>query len=169
LAHTNKRAGNDGKLIPTGVSDLVDDPDCAYTIDVVDTDQAAQTKTIVFENIKRRGNVVNTAAYRYSIEDGLNYEQLLASVQPVDQAQLMQVNQSEKIRSEEEIINAITACIKEGINTKMLIRDTVNERTGASKRKVLKILDKYTGQVPDRHHWFYTTQKHGRKVYQLLS
>jgi hypothetical protein len=51
----------------------------------------------------------------------------------------------------------------------MRLRDAVNERSGVSKRKVLNILDKYTGQVPDQHKWFYTTQKHGRKVYQLLT
>jgi hypothetical protein len=169
LAHTNKRAGNDGKPIPTGVSDLVDDVDCSYTIDVVDTDQATQTKTIVFENIKRRGNVVNTAAYRYSIEDGLNYEQLLATVEKVDQTQLVQIKKAEANKSDAEIIDAITNCIGEGINARMRLRDEVNERAGISKRKVLNIIDTYTGKDPDQHHWFYTTQKHGRKVYQLLT
>jgi hypothetical protein len=123
----------------------------------------------VFENIKRRGNVVNTAAYRYSIEDGLNYEQLLATVEKVDQTQLVQIKKAEANKSDAEIIDAITNCIGEGINARMRLRDEVNERAGISKRKVLNIIDTYTGKDPDQHHWFYTTQKHGRKVYQLLT
>ncbi|MDD5176314.1 MAG: hypothetical protein PHQ05_07845 [Sterolibacterium sp.] len=31
LAHTNKNLGCDGKLIYGGVSDIVNDVDCAYT------------------------------------------------------------------------------------------------------------------------------------------
>ncbi|MBT3203227.1 MAG: hypothetical protein HOM14_06720 [Gammaproteobacteria bacterium] len=169
LAHTNKKSGSDGKPIPAGVSDLVDDVDCAYTIDVVEIDQATQAKTIVFENIKRRGNVVNSAAYSYSVEDGLSYEQLLASVQLVDQSQLEQAEQAESIKTVAEIIDAIMTSIVEGVTTKMAIRDSASERTSVSKRRVLEVIETYTGSDTDHHRWNYSVQNHGRHVYHLLN
>ena len=169
LAHVNKNRGSDGKPIYAGTTDIIDDADCAYVLDVINVDHDTNTKTVEFENKKNRGNVVNSVAYSYSIEDGIDYDQLLASVEKVDQSQLVQVKKAEANQSDAEIIDAITGCIREGINARMRLRDEVNERAGVSKRKVLNILDKYTGQFPDQHKWFYTTQKHGRKVYQLLT
>jgi hypothetical protein len=169
LAHVNKHRGSDGKPVYAGTSDVIDDVDSAYVLDVITTDHDTNTKTVEFENRKRRGNVVNTVAYRYSIEDGISYEQLLASVKCVDTAQLSQTKHTMETQSDAAVIEVIKTCISEGIVLKMHIRDVVNERAGISKRKVLNIIDKYTGQAPDQHKWFYTTQKHGRKVYQLLT
>ena len=42
LAHVNKHRGNDGKVIYSGTTDLVDDGDCAFTIDVIN--HASDTK-----------------------------------------------------------------------------------------------------------------------------
>ena len=72
-------------------------------------------------------------------------------------------------QSDAAVIEAIEACIVEGIVLKMQLKKEANKRSGVSMEKVLNILEKYTGTEPERHRWFYTTQKHGRKVYQLLS
>ena len=98
-----------------------------------------------------------------------DYDQLLASVERVFQSQLTQARKVEAHKSDAEIIDAITDCIKESINARMRLRDEVNKRTGISKRKVLAILDKYTGKIPDQHRWFYTVKEHGKHVFQLLT
>jgi hypothetical protein len=169
LAHVNKHRGSDGKPVYAGTSDVIDDVDCAYVLDVITTDHDTNTKTVEFENRKRRGNVVNTVAYHYSIEDGISYEQLLASVKCVDTAQLSQTKHTMETQSDTPVIEVIKTCISEDIVLKMQLKKEANKRSGVSMEKVLKILEKYTGTDPERHRWFYTTQKHGRKVYQLLT
>jgi hypothetical protein len=57
LAHVNKNPGADGKSVYTGTTDMMDDADCAYVLDVVSTDDKTHTKIVEFENRKRRGNV----------------------------------------------------------------------------------------------------------------
>ena len=169
LAHVNKNPGQDGQPVHAGTSDLIDDADCAYIMDILSEDLDTQTRIVQLVNRKRRGNVVNSVAYQYSTEENLSYEELLASVKRVDETDILLVKQAEENKPEAEVVNHVRECIKEGINARMRLRDVVNERAGISKRKVLNILDKYTGQIPDQHKWFYTTQKHGRKVYQLLT
>lgn len=169
LAHVNKNPGQDGQPIHAGTSDLIDDADCAYIMDIISEDLDAQTRTVELVNRKRRGNVANSVTYQYSIEENLSYEELLASVKRVDETDILLIKQAEENKPEAEVVNHVMECIKAGINARMRLRDVVNERAGVSKRRVLNILDKYTGKDPDLHRWFYTTQKHGRKVYQLLS
>ena len=48
LAHTNKHRDDEGKVVFSGTSDIVDDVDCAYTIDVSENGNQ-ETKTIIFE------------------------------------------------------------------------------------------------------------------------
>ncbi|MEI6746846.1 MAG: hypothetical protein WCL34_12860, partial [Methylococcaceae bacterium] len=56
LAHANKNRGMDGKIVAGGTSDVGDDADCVYLLDEVS--KTATTKTVLFENVKRRGNNV---------------------------------------------------------------------------------------------------------------
>ena len=74
LAHVNKNPGADGKSVYSGTTDIIDDADCAYVLDVVSVDDKKHTKIVEFDNRKRRGNVVNRVSYSFSIEDGLSYQ-----------------------------------------------------------------------------------------------
>jgi hypothetical protein len=168
LAHVNKNLGADGKPVHSGTSDLIDDSDCAFVVSIAQENPNTQIRTIELENKKRRGSVARTVAFEYSIEDGLTYDQLLASVKPVDAAELGAIKQAENGKPEVETIQAISDCISDGTNLKMQIRDEVNSQTKVSKRKVLTILEEYTGDDPELHHWNFETREHGRKVYFLL-
>ena len=57
LAHTNKHRNSDGKPVYAGTKDIIDDADCAYLMYEINLDVDARTKTVLFENIKARGNV----------------------------------------------------------------------------------------------------------------
>ncbi|MEN8108474.1 MAG: PriCT-2 domain-containing protein [Pseudomonadota bacterium] len=168
LAHVNKNPGIDGKSIYAGTTDIIDDADCAYVLDAVSVDDKTHTKIVEFENRKRRGNVVNRVSYSFSIEDGLSYHELLASVSPVNESELVAVKQVEVIKSDTDIIDATIACINEGVNTKMRLRDAVSDRIGCSKRAAIKVIEKYTGADPTAHRWTFAVAERGKKVFSLL-
>jgi hypothetical protein len=168
LAHTNKNPGRDGKPVYAGTSDIIDDFDCAYTLAPVTSQAGSGEKVVEFENKKRRGNVVPSAGYSYSIEHGMPYVEILLSVQPVDATQLVPLKQAEQIRSDAEVITSVIACIGEGVNTKMKLAEAVAKRAGVSKRAALQIIEKYTGDDPAQHQWAYSLQERGAKVYALL-
>lgn len=168
LAHVNKNPGRDGKSVYSGTTDIIDDADCAYVLDVVSTDDKTKIKVVEFENKKRRGNVVNRISYSFSIEDGLSYQELLASVCLVDEPELVAVKQAAAIKSDADIINAVIAGIKDGITTKMRLRDAVSDRIGCSKRAAIKVIEKYAGTDPLTHKWTYAVGERGAQVFRLL-
>jgi hypothetical protein len=168
LAHTNKKTGQDGKPVYGGTSDIIDDFDCAYTLAPIAPQAGSGEKVVEFENKKRRGNVVPSAAYSYSTTYGAQYTDILLSVQPVDEMQLVPLKQAEQLASDAEVMNAVIASIGKGVNTKMKLADAVAKRAGISKRSALQIIEKYTGDDPAQHQWTYSVRERGAKVYALL-
>ncbi len=167
LAHTNKKPGLDGKPVYSGTTDIIDDSDCAYTLAHVSTDNSG-TKVVEFDNIKRRGNVVQTAGYSYSIGNYDSYNELLLTVKQVDPLQLEPMKQSEQFKSDAEVIEAVIACIQEGINTKMMLAEAAAAKAGVSKRSTLLLIEKYTGNDPVKHKWVYTIGDRGAKMFAVL-
>lgn len=168
LAHTNKYSDSEGKPIYAGTSDMIEDFDCAYLMYEVAIDADTATKTIQFENIKSRGSVARQANYRYSIAEGLSYREILESIEPVDATELPSLRQAAEFKSNARVIDAITACISDGINSKMLLAENAAERSGISKRAALKIIEKYTGSDATVHRWNYDLHERGAKKYRLL-
>ena len=169
LAHVNKHTNSNGKPVPAGTSDVLDDCDNAYTMQTVSTNEASQMAIVEFVNIKRRGDVPSRVGFMFSIDPIISYEERLASVERVDNAKLEKIKLADKLRSDDEIITVAINCIEEGINTKMRLRDAISERTGISKRKAVQLIEKYEGTDTDKHKWSFTMHEHGRKVYSLLT
>lgn len=166
LAHTNKHPGRDGKPVYAGVSDILNDIDCAFTIAPVSVENGI--KVVEFTNIKSRGSVVQTAAYNYCIGGGIPYNELLLSVKTVDQTVLEPIKQAEAIKSDSEVIAAVLTCISEGINTKMKMADAVAKRAGISKRSALQLIEKYTGNDPAVHRWDFKVMARGANMFVAL-
>ena len=169
LAHTNKNLGANGKPVHGGTSDMRDDPDCVWVISTLPAQTGVAEKVIVCENLKRRGNVPDTYAIKYSTEPGISYHALLSSVQVVDDVELKPLKQAAAIQSDGELIATVAACIQGGINMKMRLRDAVVQRGGVSKRVALQIIEKYSGTDPSLHRWTYTVQERGAKVFVMLA
>jgi hypothetical protein len=170
LAHTNKNADIDGNPIHAGTSDIREDFDCAYIMKII---EGEMDKTVVeFKNIKKRGNVTLSTAYSYSQEQGIPYEDLLWSVEKVDDDQIEPLKQKAEQISDSEITDVIEALINEGINTKMELAKAAAEKTKVSRRYVIQIIDKYTftGDMdrPRTALWEYEVRGHGAKVYETL-
>lgn len=169
LSHANKNPGPDGKIKYTGTTDIVDDFDCAYTLQTISAQTDPSLKVVEFTNIKRRGDVALNAAYSYALDRGLSYNELLSSVQEIDPDELKPIKQAAELRSDATVIEAIEACICEGVNSKMKIVDAAANRAGVATRQALKVLEKYTGNDPSMHRWQFAVRERGAKVFELLA
>jgi hypothetical protein len=169
LSHANKNPGANGKVKYTGTTDIVDDFDCAYTLETVPEQADTNLKVVEFSNIKRRGDVALTAAYSYGIERGLSYDELLMSVQEVNPDQLQPLKQAAELQSDAPVIAAVKACIAAGVNTKMLMIDAASKSADVSNRTVLKIIEKYTGDDVKLHRWKFVVRARGAQVFELLT
>jgi len=170
LAHVNKNPGQDGKPIHAGTTDIVEDSDCVYMLTTVseDSDESNQ-KVVEFTNRKNRGNVTLSAAYSYSLERDISYNELLLSVEKVDGKNLETVIQDAEMASDAKVISAIENCITEGINTKMKLTATVADRVDISRKNAINIIEKYTGSDPAIHRWSFEVRYRGAKVYEMLN
>jgi archaellum biogenesis ATPase FlaH len=150
LAHTNKRRDADGKVIAGGTSDVIDDADCAYTLDEIETGSGSDTKTVLFENIKARGNVSRQSAYRYSTYSNHDYRAIFDSVQQLDPKVTAEAardrDKTEQRQVDEPAIAAITKAIKSGNAKRTELLKQAAAQSGISKQKISKVLDKYTGK-----------------------
>jgi hypothetical protein len=168
LAHVNKNPGPDGKPIYAGTTDLVEQVDAAYILSEIGVDPATRTRTVLFENFKSRGDIARRAAYRYSIAEGLSYRELLESVVEVGETQAAEVQRAAQARDDAAIVDVIAGCITEGVVSKMEIIAAASQRSGAPRRAVRTVLERYTGTDPAAHRWTYSVLARGEKRYALL-
>jgi hypothetical protein len=176
LAHTNKNRDNDGKVVFSGTSDIVDDVDCAYTIDVSEGSDGIY-KTVVFENIKSRGDVEQEIAYEYSnkvtIADG-GYLALLDSVTRVSEQQAQQAKFQVKIQElldkNSNIIEAIRETLEGGEMPKTELIETAHQLSGSSKERVTKTLNAHAGKDWAKgHRWVKRKGEKHSYFYRLIT
>jgi hypothetical protein len=171
LAHTNKRRDEDKKVIFGGTSDIVDDVDCAYTLDQIEVN--GTTKKVLFENIKSRGDVAREAVYSYSIEEGQTYDDLLQSVRVQNNEDMAEARKQRdidiKLEQNMDAINAITEALKQGITLKTELIEASHKESFMSKRKLTKVLEEHTGDnYLAGHRWTFEKGDKNTKSYHLL-
>lgn len=171
LAHTNKNRNDEGKVVFSGTSDIVDDVDCAYTLDV--TGCSGSVKTVLFENIKSRGDVDKEAVYTYQ-EKASDYMELLNSVQAVaddviESAKAMRATDA-KLEKNQEAIEAILEAIEAGHTLKTELINEAAKASGISAGKIRKALKDHTGEDYSKgHRWKEVRGEKSAKVYKALS
>lgn len=171
LGHVNKHKGLDGKSVYGGTSDIVDDADCCYMIEEVQT--TSKHKTIRFENRKARGDVHKTATFRYTNERVSDYQELLDSVQTISEAEAEAMAQidamNRRIESNSEVIGAATAAIADGVVHKTELVKVLMKTTTASKNQILAVLTQHTGTNYSRgHRWICTQGPKNAHIYSLI-
>jgi hypothetical protein len=170
LAHVNKHNDADGNVIYAGTTDIVDDADCCYTLQIIE--ETAADKVIEFTNFKDRGDVAKKALFTYSNVEGIKYGDLLESVIELDDQESVRIAArnatSAKIEKNQLIIDEIKNAINDGIVNKTELVNEVRNATGESKKRVLTVLSDHQGpKVSHGQFWTVdTTYKH-RHVYQL--
>lgn len=172
LAHVNKHRGEDGKLIYSGTSDLVDDCDCAYTLDVITTDTLGCKRSVKFENFKSRGDVQLEIVYEYDPSPGLTYQQRVDSVRLATDQERHDMEKKKRLTEQHdrnsEAIDAIRDAIRSGVNKKTELIKAAMEASGLSKRKITKALQDHEGtNLIDYQYWTVNREDKNAHVYQL--
>lgn len=171
LAHVNKHRDAEGNVVAAGTSDLIDDADCAYTVDV-QSEREGQYLAI-FENKKSRGDVDLTVAYRYTRFPGQDYEDLVDSVELVDQATLDSAKQAKvveaRLDANREAIEAITQVINAGFTTKTTIIKQVVDQSALGRDTVRRVLNQHTGaNIVEGHRWECVVGDKNTHTYRML-
>jgi AAA domain len=167
LAHTNKRDGPDGRPIYAGTSDILDDFDCGYMISEVRQSSGSAVRVVQFENLKRRGNVVGTIAYRYNLASDITYRDLLASVSETCPDIVEALQRGAEIEEEQPIIDAIKESIGAGGHGKMEIVGSVSKKFNLPRQAVANVLEKHAGDEADKHLWYFRRGERGLHRYVL--
>jgi len=168
LAHTAKNANPDGKLRYAGTTDILEDFDAAYLLSPVEGAGAPGERVVEFRALKRRGDNAELAAYSYSLEAGISYEELLLSVQPVDSDRVDDFKRVISERGDAPVIDAITSLISEGVNQKMVLAKAAAKRAAVSERAAIRVLETWSGTDATQAKWSFVVRARGAKVYELL-
>jgi len=172
LAHVNKYADDEGKPIYSGTTDLVDDADCAYTLDVVTDDKLSGERTVKFENFKSRGDVALEEVYQYDFSEGKTYYDRLESVRAVTdderEAAEKQKRLDEKLDRNREAVEAIKDCLRQGINKKTELIKGAHDSSGVSRSKIRKALNDHSGKaIAAYQYWHLNVEDKNAHVYKL--
>ena len=157
-AHVNKAKNDDGNSIHAGTTDIIDDGDCAYILDVIEDD--GDTKTVKFRNIKDRGDVAQVVNYQYKSKGNnptMPYLELFYSVQEVSASTAIEAGKraaaANLIADNQDHIIAVSSSISLGSTGKTDLIATLMER-GLSRKAANKVLDDHTGTNKlDGHRW----------------
>jgi len=176
MAHTNKHTDSDGKGIYGGTSDIVDDSDCMYIIDKIsdEGDEVSRIHTVEFTNNKARGDVATSAIFTYVRRTGETYDALLKSVKRIESADAdmvkKKVGRNKRLEQDDEIIQAITSSIRQGVVAKSELIKSSMADTAASKAKVKGVLERWTGdEYAEGHRWSYKAGNHNKYSYSLTT
>ena len=172
LAHTNKHRNEAGGLIFAGTADVVDDCDCAYTLDTVTSNTDAGVESVKFENFKARGDNAIEEVYQYDdISDGMSYVAKLESVQLLSkeekQLALKRKAVDGLLARNADAIKVIERLIRSGTTQKTEIIKAAGD-DGISKAKAIKVLREHEGAnfiVGQR--WTVTILEKNSHVYKL--
>lgn len=168
LAHTNKNMDSKGRNVFAGVSDIIDDLDCAYVLDVKpDVDGK---RVVQFTNKKRRGNNPDAITMTYSADADLSYLERITSVQETNDYGASESIGNDARVDDEDILESLKLAIHHGEEHrgKMELVQMVAPIHNVSKQRVLKLLEKFTGDDPARHRWLYIVGERGRHIFRLL-
>jgi len=170
LAHVNKKRDEDNQLVYSGTSDLVDDCDCAYMLDILAED--GDTRTVKFKNFKSRGDVTLEAVYEYSIAEGMDYFTRLFSVRPVTDEERREAERRQKLEAKlernREAIAVIKECLRESIHKKTDLVKAVQDRSLLSRNKILHALHDHTGtDTQDYQYWHLLRAEKNTHEYHL--
>lgn len=176
MAHTNKHTDADGKGIYSGTSDIVDDSDCMYIIDKLSNegDEVSRIHTVEFTNNKARGDVATSAIFTYVRSAGQEYDDLLNTVKRIKSADADAVKEkaerNKQLEQDEDVIQAITNNIRQGVVAKSELIKSAMSDTAASKAQVKGVLERWTGSdYAEGHRWTFKAGEHNKYSYSLAT
>lgn len=165
LAHTRKNEGNEGQLVYSGTTDIVEDFDAACLLVPLEERGANGEKLVQFQFFKRRGPNADET-YAYNDDQELDYLDKFASVRLVESTELHEQNDHLQYRTDEPLIEAIRSAMVSGTKQKMALVRQVCETTEASRQNVITVLQRHTTTDRKIGLWFFTVGAKGAKLYE---
>ncbi|MCP5128546.1 MAG: hypothetical protein H6985_03075 [Pseudomonadales bacterium] len=175
LAHVNKNKNHENKSIPAGTSDVLDDCDCGYVIDLLSEEKVlgGVKRTVEFRHLKGRGPTVQSAVYSYvQYADG-DYERMFYSVKLVDgdeadRAREQKALQVERLRDAaliaeiQKLLTASGGAIQKDIVTQLVANDAYSHRT------VRSCLQRWSCPAEEGGIWTVTKGENNSSIYKLI-
>ena len=165
LAHVNKHKGADGKSVHAGTSDLSDDSDCVYVIDVIEND--ADVKVVEFFNTKSRGDVDKITHFSYD-QSKTDYTELLKSIQPVNNGQATALKTSSITKNfkstHSKTIQLIRELIMNGTTSQKGIMDSLKSSHELSSSLAREVILEMTDDE-----WEKKTGSNNKYIYSLIT
>ena len=169
LAHVNKRKSDSGKSVYAGTSDIVDDFDCAFVVELLDDGTESGKRLIAFENKKSRGSVAQLAHYSYISPACVGgYRELLDSFCRIDPADVNQVVTAARVDSDAPMIAVVKTAIQAGPAAKKDLIAALREGSGMSRNAASSLIDRYCGDDPGAYLWKFERGARGAHQYRLL-
>jgi hypothetical protein len=169
MAHVNKHKDADGQSVAAGTTDLIDDSDCAWILELHEV--TPQRRTVLMRNKKARGDVDDERMVTY-LNEG-TYQQRFDSVTVVGEedreAIEAQRRHTEKVDADQDYIAAIRAQINAGADLRTEIVKGAMREEGLQRRRLCQTLDRYAGKNPARHFWRVTHGEKNARHYSLLA
>ena len=147
LSHVNKRKDEaTGRSIAGGTSDIKDDGDCVYLIEVV-KNEATGEKIATFHNEKMRGDNVESVSYSFKKPLRGDYRELFDSVRQVDDDEIAanerEIYASDKRDQDHEYIVSIKSAIASGsVNQKDIVNYVIDD-CGLPRRKIIEAIKRW--------------------------
>ncbi|TFW12155.1 hypothetical protein EGY25_08890 [Brevundimonas intermedia] len=171
LGHTAKNRNADGSLRYQGTTDILEDFDAAYVAEPMTGSAGASERVVRFTQQKSRADSPQEVAYAYSTEQGLTYVEKVASVRPVYSEELEGHTLEAGQLDDDQVIAAIRSFLAQGhghVGQDRLVK-AMAVNGDISRAQAHRVLDKYTGSDPERHHWNYDKGARGKRSYYLLT
>ena len=166
LAHTNKNAAANGKMVPAGTADIQQDVDCGYLMTAVKA-PSGDDVMVTFENIKRRGDNESEVVYRYTDRKGVTYRERFDSVSLVGEAEQAQALTAAMMLKDDVIIGCIVEILrKESLNKTELV-SAVRKKLGTSAKNAGEVIVRYCGNTAEHHLWSFDTAYRGAQMFKL--
>jgi len=172
LGHTNKHRGSDGKVIHSGTSDIPDDADCAYTLDIVTDDKFTGERVVKFENFKNRGDVAIEVSYKYDASPKISYERRLNSISKLETSEIENAEKYRKLEKvffkNKDVIDEIKTALEKPMKQNELIK-TVNENSGFGRNKINRVLREHRGSNTGLFQFWTATRKEKNALVYTLN
>ncbi len=169
LGHTTKNPNADGTPRYSGTTDILDDFDSVYVLQTVTGTNAGPDRIVRFDRLKSRANSPAVVAFAYAAEDGITYQERLASVRSVNTSEIEQYRPVSEDFDTPLVLSTITKLIREGKgHGQMALAKAAAEACGISHRSALQVLQEYTGTTPRRHLWNFKKGDRGVRIYELI-
>ncbi|KQS57303.1 hypothetical protein ASG17_00785 [Brevundimonas sp. Leaf363] len=124
---------------------------------------------VLFTMEKKRADSPDRVAFSYANEEGVSYDQKLASVQRVDPDDLDEFCVTEAEVAEHRVAITIDQLIDgDFAGGKMALAKATAAECGVSHRVALGVLERYTGTTIGQHYWTFAKGPRGVQRYVLI-